>query len=88
MADFLVKILLETSQPIPEFFKDRVPEGARVEFDDDSAAEDDDDAAAGGDDGDGAWGSGGAAEGGDSADAGGDAWATGTNGAAESSTSW
>jgi hypothetical protein len=43
MADYLVKILLETNQPIPEFFSDRVPEDKKVDFDDDSGAEEDND---------------------------------------------
>lgn len=56
MADFIVKILLETKQPVPDFLESRVPE--KIEFDDDSGIESEDEAGgAGGDDGD-AWGSG------------------------------
>jgi ATP-dependent RNA helicase DDX3X len=47
MADFLVKILLETKQPIPDFFKDRVPDNAQIDFNDDSGAEEEDDNDAG-----------------------------------------
>ncbi|ETN38149.1 uncharacterized protein HMPREF1541_07773 [Cyphellophora europaea CBS 101466] len=57
MADFLVKILLETKQPIPDFFKDKIPEDLKVEFDDDSAGESEDEAAAGDAQGDN-WGAG------------------------------
>ena len=42
MADFLVKILLETDQPVPEFFSDRVPEDKKLDFDDDSGDDEDD----------------------------------------------
>ncbi|KPI44667.1 ATP-dependent RNA helicase ded1 [Cyphellophora attinorum] len=45
MADYLVKILLETGQPIPDFFAERVPEDKKVDFEDDSGAEDDDEGA-------------------------------------------
>jgi ATP-dependent RNA helicase DDX3X len=55
MADFLVKILLETNQPIPDFFKDRVADNAQLDFNDDSGAEEDDDDAGQAEDG---WGAG------------------------------
>lgn len=52
MADFMVKILLETNQPIPEFFADRIPEDTNVVFDDNSEDDDDEEegGATGGDD--------------------------------------
>jgi ATP-dependent RNA helicase DDX3X len=53
MADYLVKILLETGQPIPDFFAERVPEDKKVDFEDDSGAEDDDEGAQ--DDGGDSW---------------------------------
>ncbi|KAL9005763.1 MAG: hypothetical protein Q9188_001475 [Gyalolechia gomerana] len=46
IAEDLVKLLLETDQPIPEFLEDFKPSGD-LEFHDDSAEEDEEDAAAG-----------------------------------------
>lgn len=57
MADFMVKILLENNQPIPDFFQSLIPEDAKVEFNDNSDDESDDGGDAGGDEG--GWGNGG-----------------------------
>ena len=41
MLDYLVKILLESGQDLPEFWEDRKPEeGEKPNFDDDSEDED------------------------------------------------
>jgi hypothetical protein len=67
MADFLVKILLETKQGLPEFWADRKPaEGEAITFNDESGDEDEEEETAGA--GEDAW-----AAGGDT----GDAWGTG-----------
>ena len=80
MASFITKVLLETNQPVPEFFKEYMPEDMKPDFDDDSAGEESGDE--GGADGDGdAWGSGGGDEGATAAPAADDAWGNG-NGAA------
>jgi ATP-dependent RNA helicase DDX3X len=69
IADFLVKILLETGQDLPEFWADRKPEdGEALTFDDDSGTEEEGEEEENSDDGGDAWGAGG-----DS----GDAWAVG-----------
>src|SRR5271170_6654398 len=72
IADFLVKILLETGQDLPEFWADRKPEdGEALTFDDDSGTEEEEgegEEEENSDDGGDAWGAGG-----DS----GDAWAVG-----------
>lgn len=63
MADFLIKTLIECKQPVPDFFRERLPEDiANLDFNDDSGAEEEEeptngDTASGGD----VWGSGGAA---------------------------
>ena len=74
MREFLIKILLETNQELPEFWEEFKPEDttAKIEFDDDSGDEEDEeetDNNAGGDD---AWGNGDSGD--NNAGANGDAW--------------
>ena len=47
----LVKILLETNQPVPEFLEQHLPDEGKLEFEDDSEKEDDGDDGAGGEGG-------------------------------------
>ncbi|KAI9733417.1 MAG: hypothetical protein M1834_003501 [Cirrosporium novae-zelandiae] len=54
IAQDLVKILIESKQKIPEFFQQYVPEGGKLDFDDESDNEGDEETG-----GDSAWGSGG-----------------------------
>jgi ATP-dependent RNA helicase DDX3X len=56
MAEFLVKILVECSQPVPEFLESYKPAGQELDFDDDSGAEEEE--PSGGATGE-AWGAGG-----------------------------
>ena len=74
MREFLIKILLETNQELPEFWEEFKPEDttAKIEFDDDSGDEEDEEETennAGGDD---AWGNGDSGD--NNAGANGDAW--------------
>lgn len=65
LAEDLVKVLLECNQEVPDFLEEHKPEGAALEFDDDTDNEGEGDDAASGD----------AASGGNKADEGtGDAW--------------
>ena len=58
MADFLVKILMECGQPIPDFLESFKPADEKLDFDDDSGAEEEE---GGGDVGGDSWGAGGGA---------------------------
>lgn len=61
IADALIKILLECSQEIPDFFSEKIPEeGEPIAFDDESGDEDDEEegGATNGAEGGDAWGSG------------------------------
>ena len=51
MKDFLIKILLETKQDLPDFWAAEKPEGDVVDFEDDSGPDDEDENAANGDSG-------------------------------------
>jgi hypothetical protein len=43
LADALVRTLLETKQPVPDFLESRIPEDGKLEFDDDTDNEGEDD---------------------------------------------
>ena len=58
MADFLVKILMECGQNVPDFLEHLKPADEKIDFDDDSGDEEEEEAGAGGDAGD-SWGAGG-----------------------------
>jgi len=72
IADDLVKVLIETKQPVPDFLQNRIPADNAIQWDDDSGDENVTTAAPGGADGSG-WGG---------ATNGGSTWGTSPDGAA------